>query len=269
MPLPLEQEQEFGKQALRTLGGADKYKNILGLQDTDITQAQRILDLGSGPTMGFAEDIKKKHPEKEVISVDLALADDEQRKLWNTPKDLPGVAALFTNLPFADNSFDLAVSSCAFPLWVPKKDIEHIRKGIVEILRVLKPGKKALLGPFIGPWKEREVAPHFSGFQKTRSLLQRVLCEEANPDPIEWERRQLRQPQETVKEYFRGLMNRVLHPPQNLPTPNEWSSEATAEQKERWRIPDPADIKAMFDSIPGNYRYMMRGNLCILEKLAD
>ena len=86
MPTYIEQELEHAKGALSTHGGIAKYQDILGLRKADIEKAQRILDLGSGPTMQFAADMKAQYPEKDVISVDLALADSAKSTLLAAPK---------------------------------------------------------------------------------------------------------------------------------------------------------------------------------------
>ncbi len=136
-------------------------KNYLELLDLNIEElkGKKILDLGSGRLQRFPRELLQKIEDKaEVVGLDITLKEEERRKeikeaqpyLYNSDK-LGLIAASFLQLPFQDNSFDLVLSLYGMPLYLTSEDEEmskeNIRRSVMEILRVLKPGGEARIFP--------------------------------------------------------------------------------------------------------------------------
>jgi len=136
-------------------------KEYLELLDLNIEElkGKKILDLGSGRLQRFPRELLQKIEDKaEVVGLDITLKEEERRKeikeaqpyLYNSDK-LGLIAASFLQLPFQDNSFDLVLSLYGMPLYLTsedeKKSKENIRRSVMEILRVLKPGGEARIFP--------------------------------------------------------------------------------------------------------------------------
>lgn len=115
------------------------YLSILGLCVEDLN-VPTILDLGSGPDIQFAHDMRIQFPQTTVISVDQLFIDHSPKE-----SNLMTIGSFFTHIPLPDASVDLAVSSFAFPLYIEGES--PVAKGLQEICRVLKPGGRAHLAP--------------------------------------------------------------------------------------------------------------------------
>lgn len=153
-------EKESAKRSLKTERGLLHYKNFLQLSDSDI-EGKKILDLGSGPTHKFANEAEKNYKNTKVISFDYSFdnsnledSDDairfpsaELKRVSSSDNNVDKlrIEGMFTELPFKDESFDLVVSSAAMPLYLTKPD--QIYMAFKEVIRVLKEGGKARLGP--------------------------------------------------------------------------------------------------------------------------
>lgn len=109
-----------------------------------------LLDLGAG-TGDLAREALRQFPEARVAAADFTL---EMMRVGQHVSILPFSAADALRLPFADASFDAAVSGFLM------RNVIDIHKGLQEQFRVLKTGgrivildttrpKKNLLSPFI------------------------------------------------------------------------------------------------------------------------
>ena len=130
-----------------------EYEKCLHFTDQDI-EGKRVLDLGSGPNVTFAKEVSVKLPGTKVVSLDFDFnrARRSEFGLENTrgdreesTHDLQREEGLFTKLPFRSGSFDVVVSFGAMPLYLDTPD--RIREGFQEVVRVLKSGGKAFIGP--------------------------------------------------------------------------------------------------------------------------
>ena len=113
--------------------------NLLKRGRFDVTQSQRILDVGSGAGQILRHLLKLTQPSAQLVAFDLSdqMLRRARTRLKTTRPHF--VAGDLTRMPFADNSFD-----CATVGWV----LEHLpdpAPGLQEIGRVLQPGGRALL----------------------------------------------------------------------------------------------------------------------------
>jgi demethylmenaquinone methyltransferase/2-methoxy-6-polyprenyl-1,4-benzoquinol methylase len=113
-----------------------------------------ILDIATG-TGDFAIEFAKLSP-KKIIGIDIAEKMLEIGREKVKQKGLSGKIDLMEadceNLPFPDNTFDIA--SSAFGV----RNFEDLNKGLSEMLRVLKPGGRVVIleasEPSKGPLKK-------------------------------------------------------------------------------------------------------------------
>lgn len=150
--------------------GFDETLTFIGIQSNNLEG--KVLDIGSAEAERFARDAKKYGYDIETFSVNPKMSSKEERdtrkylidrrqqaEMFDYNKTLPTplepIAALVQNLPFKDETFDTVISCFAMPLWIPPSDFEQSFK---EICRVLKPGKKAFLGPIDGRQLDRKIS---------------------------------------------------------------------------------------------------------------
>jgi ubiquinone/menaquinone biosynthesis C-methylase UbiE len=146
-------EQEVTSICVKTDRDLEEYKKLLHFTDSDI-EGKRVLDLGSGSSCNFTKDVNNMLPSTEVISFDFSFNGIE-RSLFGPEKtgadqerskqDLQNVEGLFTKLPFSNDSFDVVVSCAAMPLYLSTS--EKVCEGFQEVVRILKSGGKAFIGP--------------------------------------------------------------------------------------------------------------------------
>ncbi len=105
----------------------------------DVSQQDRILDVGSGAGQILRHLLRRTHIDAQLVAFDLSaqMLRRARKKLKN---DRPAyVAGDLMRMPFAEESFD-----CVTCGWV----LEHLpdpKPGLREIGRVLKPGGRALI----------------------------------------------------------------------------------------------------------------------------
>jgi ubiquinone/menaquinone biosynthesis C-methylase UbiE len=163
-------ESEFDEERFQN------YVEDLRLTSEDFQK--KILDVGAGSAQ-FAKWAKDHGVSSEIYSIE-----PEEGRLMEREKGVIGVAE---KLPFADESFDLLVSTAAIPNVYIGED-EHILKAKVtgafsEIVRVLKSGGEARLARVL-----------IGSLEKTQCQLARNIraslndMQENNGISVEWVR---------------------------------------------------------------------------------
>lgn len=130
-------------------GGLQHYLAVSGIVKEELEFP--LLDVGTGLTAMFAQDVIRNFPDAEVISTSMHL--HSPKSLMNRvlagidPESLGELVACDgTNMPFEDEKFGMVVSVNADPYYVPRKDL---LASLREKNRVLKVGATALLCPAI------------------------------------------------------------------------------------------------------------------------
>jgi len=130
----------------------DTYVEDLGLS-VDKLKGKKILDLGVWHT-GFA-----KEAEKNGLSV---VSLDKQFPTLN--QNIPFINGDMTELPFADNTFDLVLSRASFTV-IEFNDVEQIKTILNNVNRVLKNGGEFRFGS--GPIS---ITPTIDDFKRVEEL---------------------------------------------------------------------------------------------------
>lgn len=122
-------------------------KRAIGLLRKE--QPRHILDIATG-TGDFAIAALKLNPEK-VTGIDISTGMLEKGREKMKKKGYDKIIELkegdSENLPFSDNSFD------AITVGFGVRNFENLEKGLREMLRVLRPGKTAIILEFSKPRK--------------------------------------------------------------------------------------------------------------------
>jgi len=105
-------------------------------------QGARVLDIGSGPGLMAAELAAAVGPDGRVDGIDvsdsmLAIANEQQRTGTSAPITFTAAAA--TDLPFADESFDVVVSTQVYEY------VSDIPLALAQARRVLRPGGRIVI----------------------------------------------------------------------------------------------------------------------------
>lgn len=122
--------------------GAEYYERNLEI-NPEHWEGKKILDLGAGVKGAFAEDLKRRGINAEVVSFSLHYTDKEIS--GEQEKEIPKIAGNTLNLPFKDNTFDLVVSVLAIPHYL--NSYEEFEAVLKEIKRVLKENGEARFWP--------------------------------------------------------------------------------------------------------------------------
>jgi len=130
-------------------GGRDftEYCKIFNLKREDL-EGKRILDLGAGSELRFAEGVKERGINAEVISYSPGFLDEytRARALLTASTDVKKrlVVGMGEQLPFQDGAFDMILS-------IHVADYVHARMNerlfLEEIARTLAPGGMAYIYP--------------------------------------------------------------------------------------------------------------------------
>ena len=151
-----------------------------------------IVDLGTGPGL-LSIELHKLWPQAKIIGVD---SSDEMLKIARKHGNEAGMSDFETRwgkaeeIPIESNSVDLVVSQSSFHEW------ENPRKGLSEILRVLKPGGTLTLKGYNRAWLpdwKRKLLGFFHPLEMFKFTFEEVadLLREAGFDEIKGEGRGL------------------------------------------------------------------------------
>ena len=165
-----------------------RYEELAHFNHKDIPKGGRFLNVGSGYSQALERDFKKVRSDVQVISVDPSVVEkvfwaiDENGKMvkrfnseerrMTLPNKENTVPALGQALPFADNTFDMAVDVHGPAQY--SKDEDIYKKYLNEVVRTLKPGGKFHIfntyfgDPLIGD----------EASEKECMDMQRSICEE-------------------------------------------------------------------------------------------
>ena len=135
---------------IKTVGFHERYEEDLGVPISKEVLGETVLDLGAGYSTDFSRYAAKKGI--KVHSLSESFSDERYRKLLKehvgkkSKKKFPFVAGLAQELPFKSNSFDSVLSLWAIPAYLETSKEEY-EAAFKEIVRVLRPGRRAYLGP--------------------------------------------------------------------------------------------------------------------------
>ncbi|MFA6160195.1 MAG: class I SAM-dependent methyltransferase [Parcubacteria group bacterium] len=146
-PYFMDQGMEKG----RTL---EDYEEMLGIDRKEL-ENKTILDLGAGPGAKFSKDLKKAGIKAKVVSLSADYSENKYSKEFrpniferlsitkdDDKKEL-AVAGMGEQLPFKDETFDEILALFSVSVW-SRRD----KEWLPEVMRVLKPGGCARIGPF-------------------------------------------------------------------------------------------------------------------------
>ena len=129
--------------------GIDKLWRKRAVKEMKAIQPKKILDIATG-TGDFALASLKLNPEK-VVGIDISSGMLEVGKDKMRKKKVDNIISMqlgdSENLPFDDNYFD------ALTVGFGVRNFENLEKGLSEMLRVIRPGGKAIILEFSKPKK--------------------------------------------------------------------------------------------------------------------
>ena len=129
--------------------GIDKLWRKKAIKMLKEVKPKRIIDLATG-TGDFAIEALKLNPEK-VVGVDISNGMLEKGRIKMKKRGVDDIIEMKNgdseNLPFEDNYFD------ALTVGFGVRNYENLEKGLSEMLRVIKPGGKAVILEFSKPKK--------------------------------------------------------------------------------------------------------------------
>ena len=148
-------------------------QNVASMAIANLKPGQRVLDLGVG-TGTVLKQLSAAESDIDLVGVDIAEGMVREAKASRTLSDQSLLVADIEALPFADDCFDLAVSSLAIQ-WC-----DDLASLFADIYRVLKPGARAVLAT-LGPqtlaelkaaWRAVDAAVHVNGFASAAAVTQ-------------------------------------------------------------------------------------------------
>lgn len=159
--------------------GLEQYAEMLGFVDKQnfldsLPNESRLLDIGAGKE-GLRRELAVERPDITVFSINPSLAQSEIRSNYGTDKAL---IAINPELPIEKESFDVVIDQMASVYYAQESDEQTTQNHLFEIIRVLRRGGKAYVGPtFIPPNGD------FQGEGRVGKLLENIRN-------IRWEKRE-------------------------------------------------------------------------------
>lgn len=146
-----------GPEGGRTLS---RYEEVLDFKKEDL-ENKAVLDLGAGPGGKFAKELENAGIHAHVVSLSPDYIQREHRQPFQAtlPEKLrsfltqdqkqekSAVAAVAERLPFQDESFDKTLALFSVSVWSER----NYKLWLPEIIRTLKSGGEAKIGPFHPP----------------------------------------------------------------------------------------------------------------------
>ncbi|HRH31059.1 MAG TPA: class I SAM-dependent methyltransferase [Candidatus Paceibacterota bacterium] len=144
IPLPVKSAEQYSEFS------QDVQTQLENLRLTPEMVTGKILDIGASDAQ-FAKDFSKKEG-VEIVSIDSNVPESEKGLV---------IEADARKLPFGDGSFDMVISHASMPhIFIGMYSHEHpehskgeitaaIQSSLDEMVRVLKPGKKAYMAPIL------------------------------------------------------------------------------------------------------------------------
>jgi len=178
----IKKAEGLGVTTLDIYTGLDKTAADFGRSREDfisLIRGKRVCDVGSGKG-GLAIECALENIDAEVVSVEPAIAHPNFRSgqlavlkkilggnysLEQIQKAFEGYeqdayAATADELPFEDNSFDIAIDNRSVTFYSAKIGRELFKKSLQEMLRIIKPKGKLLIGDAV-----HFLDPEEGGFQ--------------------------------------------------------------------------------------------------------
>jgi len=141
----------------------DRYAAIATAIAAEVPAGSRLLDVGCGPGEVLTT-LATLAPEIETtgLDVDAAMIDRAERKAHRLVRSGSSrrptfVVADAASMPFADESFDVVVSSYAVHHWPDR------HAGLAEMMRILKPGGRAIIWDIAPPHPVANAQPDHGG----------------------------------------------------------------------------------------------------------
>ncbi len=150
-----------------TYRGINEYAEKLGFPDSEsflvaLPKGASILDIGGGKE-GLKKELAVTRPDLVVFSINPSLGKSQHRQFYSTPNAILGINP---ELPIRSNSVDRVLDNMASIYFSEDLDDSTLRNYLLEIIRVLKNGASAFVGPsFIFPNKD------FGGKGKIGNML--------------------------------------------------------------------------------------------------
>jgi SAM-dependent methyltransferase len=164
---------------LATLRNVDEYANSLGFKNKQeflsrIPLNAKVLDIGSGDD-GFSEAMKAERPDVLVINLNPSMANRTHRNLTiRTGRISEDSAGINPGLPYKKETFDVVLDSMASIYYADeflgKPGREVLVEKVHEIIRVMKPGAFAAVGPLF-------VKVEIDGFMEDTSKITGIKVE--------------------------------------------------------------------------------------------
>lgn len=164
-----------------TYRGLEQYALMLGFPDKQIflkslPKGCRLLDIGSGKE-GLKAELAVERSDIQVFSINPSLVKPESRHDYEI-KD--AVIAINPELPIEDEVFDVVIDQMSSIYYSQGSDEQATQNNLYEIIRVLKKGGVAYVGPtFIRPDKD------FMGKGRVGNILDRTRH-------IKWEKKEFK-----------------------------------------------------------------------------
>lgn len=186
MTAPSEQWQETGKSERYArqskIGSRLRYAPLareIMQRLPKLEEGATIVDLGIGPGL-LALELHKRWPQAKIVGVDPS---DEMLSIARRNAAAAGISNLETKrgsaeeLPLGPESADVVISQSSFHEW------EDPRRGLGQVLRVLKPGGSLIVkdynGAWLSSWKRRLLGRfhHLEMFRYTYEEVADLLAE--------------------------------------------------------------------------------------------